>query len=182
MQPDPRSDQVLVEAVNRGELAAFDALYHRHRDWVHRLAYRFTRNHHDALEVFQETFTRLLARFPGFHLSSRLTTYLYPVVRHLSIDLIRRKRRQIAGGDDCLEAVAADESGPGDCARDDLGVVLEMLPESQREVLLMRFFDDMTLNEIAQALEIPTGTVKSRLHNALEALRADQRTREYFLP
>ena len=59
--------------------------------------------------------------------------------------------------------------------------MLSMLPPGQRQVLLMRFVDDMTLAEIALALEIPEGTVKSRLHNALAALRDDPRTRQYFL-
>lgn len=54
------------------------------------------------------------------------------------------------------------------------------LPETHREVVLMRFVDDMSLGEIAEALGIPLGTVKSRLHNALETLRHDPATRRYF--
>ena len=54
------------------------------------------------------------------------------------------------------------------------------LPEPQREALLMRFVDDMSLAEIAAALSIPVGTVKSRLHNSLAALRRDPRTRAFF--
>ena len=57
---------------------------------------------------------------------------------------------------------------------------MKPLPEAQREVLLMRFVDGLTLAEIAEALAIPLGTVKSRLHNALRALRDDPRVREYF--
>ena len=59
--------------------------------------------------------------------------------------------------------------------------VLGILPDAQREVLLMRFIDGMSLQEIAEALNIPLGTVKSRLHNALQTLRSDRRTRDYFL-
>ena len=61
-----------------------------------------------------------------------------------------------------------------------LRAAVASLPEGQREVLLMRFVDDMSMNEIALALSIPVGTVKSRLHNALAALRADPRTARYF--
>ena len=56
------------------------------------------------------------------------------------------------------------------------------LPETHREVVLMRFVDGLSLDEIATALDIPLGTVKSRLHNALNALRADPRVRKYFEP
>jgi RNA polymerase sigma-70 factor (ECF subfamily) len=62
----------------------------------------------------------------------------------------------------------------------ELAGVLSVLPAPQREVLLMRFVDDMELSEIAAALSIPHGTVKSRLHHALRTLRADERTRRYF--
>ena len=62
----------------------------------------------------------------------------------------------------------------------ELSAALAILPEEQRETLLMRFLDDMSLDDIAEALEIPPGTVKSRIHNALAKLRADPRTCRYF--
>ena len=62
----------------------------------------------------------------------------------------------------------------------ELAAVLAALPPGQREALLMRFVDGMTLTEIAAALRIPCGTVKSRMHNALQTLRQDDRARRYF--
>ncbi|MEI8195402.1 MAG: sigma factor-like helix-turn-helix DNA-binding protein, partial [Phycisphaerae bacterium] len=64
--------------------------------------------------------------------------------------------------------------------RTELAVVLAVLPSAQREVVLMRFVDDLSLEEIAAALAIPLGTVKSRLHQALAVLRCDPRVRGYF--
>jgi RNA polymerase sigma-70 factor (ECF subfamily) len=64
--------------------------------------------------------------------------------------------------------------------RDELAAVLSLLPTAHREVLLMRFVDGMELGEIGLALNIPVGTVKSRLHNGLQTLREDSRTRRYF--
>jgi RNA polymerase sigma-70 factor (ECF subfamily) len=78
------------------------------------------------------------------------------------------------------EPVAPPSAGPRSSELGDLAAVLRVLPEPHREVLLMRVVDDMTLEEIALALDIPLGTVKSRLHNALAKLREDERTREYF--
>ncbi len=177
---DSRSDEALVGRANRGDVGAFEALYRRHRDWVVRLAYRFTGSRDDALDVLQETFTYLLRKFPGFRLTARMTTFLYPVVKHLSL-AARRKSARYVSDDQALKDIPAETPIGGTETRDDLAQVLSMLPEAQREVVLMRFVDDMSLAEIAQALDIPLGTVKSRLHNALQALRNDQRTRDYFL-
>jgi RNA polymerase sigma-70 factor (ECF subfamily) len=62
----------------------------------------------------------------------------------------------------------------------DLEAVLASLPEEQREVVLLRFVDGLSLAEVAEVMAIPLGTVKSRLHNALKTLREDERTRELF--
>ena len=93
---EPRSDEALVEAANRGDEAAFEALYIRHRDYVLRLAYRFTGSSHDALDVLQDAFSYLLGKFPGFTLTARMTTFLYPVVRSLSVDVLRRRRPHLS--------------------------------------------------------------------------------------
>ena len=174
------SDQELIELANKGDPDAFEALYRRYRDWVYRLAWRFTGNMPDALDVLQETFTYLLGKFPGFELTSSMMTFLYPAVRHISITICSKKNR-ITSDEDILSELAAATSEETELCRSELAAVLAILPEEQREVLLMRFVDDMSLKEIAAALNIPTGTVKSRLHNALGVLRYDRRTRDYFL-
>ena len=177
---DPRTDEALVDAANGGDPAAFEALYRRHRDWVFSLAWRFTGNRDDALDVLQETFTYLLRKFPGFRLTAGMKTFLYTAVRNRSIDL-RRKRLRSAPGDEPLEGIPAPEAPPGAASLEDICASLRGLSSPHREALLMRFVDDMDLREIAVALDIPLGTVKSRLHAALQTLRADPRTRDYFL-
>ena len=175
---DQRSDQDLVRAANRGEVKAFEALYFRYRDWVVSLAYRFTGNRDDALDVLQETFAYLLRKFPGFGLTASMKTFLYPAVKNLSV-AIRRKRKRFAGDAEVLTGVAAPAE-PRRASREELAAVLAALDDAHRGVLLMRFVDGMALAEIADALGIPLGTVKSRLHNALGRLRDDPRTRNYF--
>lgn len=174
------SDQELIELANKGDPEAFERLYYQYRDWIYKLAWRFTGNQTDALDVLQETFTYLLGKFPGFELKSSMTTFLYPVVRHISITISSKKAR-IASKDYAQSDAAAVISKENASYRSELVVVLANLPEQQRQVLLMRFVDDMSLQEIAAALNIPVGTVKSRLHNALRILRNDRRTRDYFL-
>jgi len=176
---DPRSDEQLVAALNGGEAAAFDALYYRYRDWVARLAQRFCGNETDALDVLQETFLYLHRKFPGFVLSARLTTFLYPVVKHLAL-AVRRKRGRMGEDLGALELMAAPPTQSAQHGLEDLRVVLAAIPEIHREVLLMRYVDDMSLAEIATALSIPLGTVKSRIHNALKMLAEDERAKRFF--
>jgi RNA polymerase sigma-70 factor (ECF subfamily) len=176
---DPRSDQELVSAANAGDGSAFDALYHRYKGWVVTLATRFTGDADAALDVLQETFLYLLSKFPGFRLTSRLTTFLYPAVKNLSIAARRKRTRFAGGGPQTLDELPAAQAAAGSS---ELATVVAKLPEGQQEVVLMRFVDGLSLDEIATALAIPLGTVKSRLHNALSSLRADPAVQKYFAP
>ena len=78
------------------------------------------------------------------------------------------------------ELMAAPTTQSPQAGLEDLRVVLAAVPEIHREVLLMRYVDDMSLEEIAMALSIPLGTVKSRIHNALKMLAEDERTKRFF--
>jgi RNA polymerase sigma-70 factor (ECF subfamily) len=171
-------DEELLQRANGGDADAFETLYRRYRDWVHRLAWRCTGNEQDALDVLQETFIYLLTKLPGLRLTASMTTFLYPVVKHLSLNL--RRRRHPETDEETLLAIPAPAGPPAPQA--DLAAVLAGLPQEQREVILLRFLDDMSRDEIAAALDVPLGTVKSRLHRALETLRHDPRTQDYFLP
>jgi RNA polymerase sigma-70 factor (ECF subfamily) len=109
-----------------------------------------------------------------------LKTFLYPAVRHLAIAARQKAARYQATAAelDQLEHAPAPPASSGEA--EDLRFVLTALPEEQREVLLLRFVDGLSLAEIAEAMHIPLGTVKSRLHNALQILRQDQHTRNFF--
>jgi RNA polymerase sigma-70 factor, ECF subfamily len=175
-----RSDVELVAAINSGDAAAFEVLYFRHRDWVAGLAYRFTGDSDAALDVLQETFLYLLRKFPGFRLTANLKTFLYPAVRHLALAARHKAARYQATVSELEQLEQAPAPPAAGAEADDLRFVLAALPEEQREVLLLRFMDGLSLAEIAEAMDIPLGTVKSRLHNALQTLRQDERTRNFF--
>lgn len=179
--PDPRDDASLIDAANRGDADAFAALYLRYRDWVVGLARRWTGDNDLALDVLQDTFLYVLRKLPGLALRSSFRSFLYPAVRHVAITRRARARRDAAGG--ALDADAVADDPPGlDASRAELAAALGALPAAQREVVLMRFVDGMELAEIADARDVPLGTIKSRLHHALRTLRDDPRTRSYFLP
>ncbi|MDX2166936.1 MAG: RNA polymerase sigma factor [Deltaproteobacteria bacterium] len=165
-------DAELVARANRGDAAAFEALYRRHRDWVLALAERWTGNRDDALDVLQDVFAQFFGRFPGFVLTAQLKTYLYPAVRHLALDRIRRRRPTVDVDTLADTLPAPPPSGTGS----DLHRLIAALSPAHREVLLLRYADDLSLPQIAAALGVPLGTVKSRLHHALSVLKARRST------
>jgi RNA polymerase sigma-70 factor (ECF subfamily) len=164
-------DLDLVRAAAAGDARAFEELYRRHRDFVLRLARRFGLEEQDALDVLQETFLYVCRKLPRLELRASFTTFLYPAVKHLSL---KRKgflarflpSGGLFGGGDGIPQAAVEPHGAGDFER-----LVSRLPAGQREVVLLRFVDGMDLAEIALALGVPPGTVKSRLHNALKLLR-----------
>jgi RNA polymerase sigma-70 factor (ECF subfamily) len=181
---DPRSDAELVDACNHADpheaTRAFEALYRRHRDFVLRVARRFTRDRDLALDVLQETFAYLLRKFPpagpGLVLTARLQTLLYPVAKNTAISALRKFDRRMTDADVELDDLPA-EPEPAD---QPIEAALGALPEERREVVLLRFVDDLSLAEIAAMLEVPLGTVKSRLHFAIKQLREDPKIKDLF--
>ena len=176
--PDDRTDEELIAAANSGDATAFETLYFRYRDWVVSFAYRLTGDREDALDVLQETYRYFFGKFPGFRLTARLKTFLYPVVKHLALATVR-KRRPHGLPDDVADRLVAPPASVAPADRSELDALLAPLGAAEREVVLLRFVDDLALKEIAEALDIPLGTVKSRLHNALERLRRKPRTRNH---
>jgi RNA polymerase sigma-70 factor, ECF subfamily len=172
-QPDHRSDEQLVAAANGGDASAMAALYVRYRQWVFALALRFTGDHEQAADVTQEAFAYLLSKFPGLRLRAKLTTLLYPAVKNTALAM-KRKKKPLSAGDE-VEAYLAPAhpliADPQDPDQRELAATIARLPDRQREVLLMRAVDDMSMAEIALALGIPEGTVKSRLHHAVRSMQ-----------
>ena len=177
--PDERSDEELIQALNHGDTDAFVPLYYRYRDWVVQLAYRFTRNQQDALDVLQETFMYLAGKFPGFQLTASMTTFLYRAVKSNALAL-QRKRLRLATEQDLSPLAAPDDCEGHSDDRSELARMMALLSAGEREIVLMRFVDGMSPQDIASALGIPLGTIKSRLSRALGRLRADARTRDYL--
>lgn len=182
---DELSDKALVEACNHGAAAealeAFSSLYRRHRDYVLRVALRYTDDRELAADALQEVFAYLLRQFPppgpGLTLTARLTSYLYPIAKNSTITLLRKTRRAQGVGIEPDELPGAATAGEND---DDIGRLLAVLPPARREILRLRFVDGMALDEIAEVLEIPLGTVKSRLHLAIKTLRQEPAATKFF--
>ena len=163
-------DAALLRAANAGDEGALEELYIRYREWVVASAYRITRDRDDALDVLQDAFLYFFKKFPGFELRAKMKTFLYPVVRNLALERRRKRGRAKPLEGLTAEPEAREEPAPA-VNGSTLAEAVARLPEGEREVVALRFSDGMTLAEVAGALEIPLGTVKSRLHSALSHLR-----------
>lgn len=174
-QDDARDDAALIRAFRDGDQSAMAALYDRHARTVLAYALRFGADRDLAEDVVQDCFRDLIDRIDGFRLEGRLSSWFYTVAKRRALRL-----RELAGrGQGDLEAALVIPA-ESPAATDDLRRLLVRLPPGQQEVVVLRFLDGLDLESIAQALEIPLGTVKSRLHTALAALRDDPACRRYF--
>lgn len=185
-QPDSQADQRLVDRANKGDADALGDMYRAHRNWCFRVACRFTHDPALADDAVHEAFMHLATRFPGFKLRGRLTTFLYPVVKNRAREQARASSRLRIAAERQSEKPSepATDTPPRPVPDDltDLDQALRLLPEGQREVLFMRTVQGMSVSEVAEALRVPEGTVKSRLSNALATLRSDPRLRNLFDP
>ncbi len=180
---DSRSDMELISLCNSGSRseasAAFSSLYARHKDYVLRVAFRYVGNADLALDVLQETFSYLLRKFPppgaGLVLTAQLRTLLYSAAKSTALSILRNKN--VTTRDENIEP---DELRSPEDGQSELPQLLSGLAPNEREVIILRFVDDLSLAEIAETLEIPLGTAKSRLHKAVMALRNSRYIQEFF--
>ena len=176
-------EKVLLARAKKGELAAFESIVTTYENRVFSLALRSTGSEADAADITQEVFLRLWKGIKDFRGDSSLSTWLYRVCANLCVDLAR-KRAVEAGAvslddDENLLTELPDHSDAGrpetvleknEVARE-LQVCLAMLSEEHRRIVTLRDVAGMSYADIAAALDLEEGTVKSRLARARAALR-----------
>ncbi len=163
-------DNRLVELANKGVEEAMNTLYYRYRDWVYGLAFRLCGNREDAQEILQEVFIYFFNKFPGFELRSSLKTFLYPVVKNTTINTIRKKRK-IVPLDDSIARNIPDEGLNWDVEFRNLSEYMESFSKEEKELVFLRYYDELQLSEISEVFKVPVGTIKSRLNRLLARLR-----------
>jgi hypothetical protein len=145
---------------------ARSALYRRHRDFVLRVARRSRVTVSSRSTRCRRAFTYLLNKFPpagdGLTLTARLLTLLYPAAKNAAITAVRKARQ----GCRRRRRFARRASGGGAADAEPIDAALVALSPERREVLTLQFVDDLSLAEIAVALDVPLGTVKSLLRHA----------------
>ena len=177
-------DAALVERVRGGDVAAFEPLVEKYRQRVYRLAYNVLRNSEDAWDVAQEAFIKAYQALPGFRGQSAFYTWLFRIVMNVAHDKVRQRGAQ--GRAFGTERVTEEEwertmPDPGEepdaaAARAEerarITRALDALPEHHRAIIMLSDLEGLSYREIADVLNIPMGTVMSRLHHARKRLRA----------
>lgn len=181
-------DEDLMERYGRGEVRAFEVLLERHRKPVFNFLLRSARRPETAEDLLQEVFLRVVRQAGSYRRQAKFTTWLYTIARNLCIDHARKMSHRkeasldapVGGGEDegrtYVQLVPDREPDPDGRLSDRqlasrLYEALDLLPEEQREVFLMREYQQLKFREIAEIVGIPENTVKSRMRYALESLR-----------
>lgn len=176
-------DQQLVERVQSGDKRAFDLLVKKYQHKIIGLVGRYVYDHHEAMDVTQEAFIKAYRALAGFRGESAFYTWLYRIAINTAKNhLVARGRRAPTVDVDASDAqyfesatglhdVASPEA---ELAKDQMSDIvkrtMDRLPEELRVALALREFDGMSYEEIAQVMDCPVGTVRSRIFRAREAI------------
>jgi RNA polymerase sigma-70 factor (ECF subfamily) len=188
MKTDPDHD--LVQSCQDSPALAlegdFRRLYDRYKDRVYNVCYRITGNATDALDASQETFGILFRRIGEFRFQSRFSSWVYRIAVNASIDLKRRASARRLASLDAVRDILAPGSGgfdPADDAvempmasasrrelEDEIQSAINRLSPKLRTIIVLRYMENLSYDELAETLAISLGTVKSRLSRAHDAL------------
>jgi RNA polymerase sigma-70 factor (ECF subfamily) len=174
---DKSDEELAREAAREGsDGPAFVALLERHRQRVWQLCYRLLGNEHDAQDAAQEVFVRLFVHRDKFAHRAKFTTWLHGIVVRTCLELRRsrsRRLRRVAP----MESSVLEQRPTGDTAEQagvnlDLNQILETLDETDRALMILKYSEGYTFEELAEIFELGTSAVKMRVSRARERLQA----------
>jgi RNA polymerase sigma-70 factor (ECF subfamily) len=181
MEPAQREDASLVEAALDGDSRAFEELVRRYQERIFGLLRHYTRSPVEIEDLAQDTFLKAYTRLDSFGGQSSFYTWLYRIALNTALDFLKRKGRSPVQAVDEPEDVGGAprqqgwEAPDARMQREEIArithAVLEALPEIFRTVLVLREFEDLSYQEIADMLGISIGTVESRLFRARARFR-----------
>lgn len=165
------ADETLMGRAAGGDQAAFVMLIRRHQEALMNF-FRRMGAYTDDEDLAQETFVRLFNYRAKYKPTAKFTTFLYTIARHAWLDQLRKAKRKEAF-EEVLEAEYSENDGgmARMVVRMDAEAALGRLPEKLRSVVVLSLYQGLRYEEISSVLDIPTGTVKSRMFNALSRLK-----------
>jgi RNA polymerase sigma-70 factor (ECF subfamily) len=172
-----RPEAELVALAQKGDQAAYGALVRSHQDRIYRHLLNLTGSREDALELAQEVFIKAWQALPTWRPDAQFHTWVYRIASNAALDVLRRRKvLQFVALEDDYDA-PSHQPGPeaqlqGKQRLRNLDAALARLPAEQREIILLREVEGLSYDELAAALAIDEGTVKSRLARARVALAA----------
>jgi RNA polymerase sigma-70 factor (ECF subfamily) len=178
-------DDLLIELSQQGDRSAFDALIRKYEARAYQYAFRLTTNPDEASDIVADAFVRVYSALKNFRGQSSFGTWLYRILTNCYLDLRKRERTRrhesleatlsVDGGE--VQRQFEDEGEGPDLAlernarEEAVQAALGKMPEYQQAMLVMYHVETLTYEEISDALDLPIGTVKSRLNRARLALR-----------
>lgn len=170
---DTWTDNALIKRFQRGDTAAFEQFVTRHQDRIFRLATAQLYVTRDAADATQEVFLRAFTGLPGFRFGAEPFTWLYRATKNVCLEFNRRASRTTPL--EAADMLTTDAGVAGQLDAMNVGArvraVVARLPERQRDVVLLRIFEDLSVAETARALRCREGTVKALLSKAMNSLR-----------
>ena len=168
----------LVSMASSGSMSAFEELVRRYRNEVYALAYHFTRNREDAWDLSQEVFIKAHRGLASFRGDASFKTWLLRITANQCKDHLKKRRLRVVALEDegALERMPAHEPGPADrMESSELGEAiagcLNALPAKHRMALVLREYQGLSYEEMAEVMRCSVGTVMSRLHHARRKMR-----------
>lgn len=141
----------------------------KYKENHYRLAYSYVRNADDALDIVQESIYKAISSIDSLKNHNYIKTWFYRIVVNTSLDFLRKRRKVDIVDEDVL--ISLDSGIVDDYSNFDLQEALDNLPDKYRAVVILRYFEDLKIEEIAEVLNENVNTVKTRLYKSLEKLR-----------
>lgn len=177
-----------IKQVIKGDQDAFGEIVEIYKNSVYQLAFRMLGNQHEAEDIAQEAFIRAYVNIKSFNQDLKFSTWLFRIATNLCIDRIRKKKpdyyldAEVSGteGLTMYSQVSSDTPLPEtELESLELHETVQKeilkLPEKYRSAIVLKYIEELSLNEISEILELPIGTVKTRIHRGREALRQQLR-------
>lgn len=178
-----RNDFNLVAKAKEGDQKAYAEIMQRYKDSIYFMALKMVNNKDDAMDLTVETFAKAFENLDKYKPGYAFSTWLFRISTNNSIDFIRKKRLNVISldtlfeeeGDDKYLQVRAEGLNPEEISirkqeSDKLKNMVEQLPLRYRTLIVLRYFDELSYEEIAQQINIPLGTVKAQLFRARDLM------------
>jgi len=172
----PRDEQEIMNQLKdpKTRRKAFEQLVNRYSEQLYWQVRRIVLLHEDADDVLQNVFLKAWSKLDSFHQESKISTWLYRIALNESLDFMRRKKAQMVSMDDDAATVGsmllADDYFNGTEVEAMLQEAVAQLPDVQRTVFNMRYFDDMKYSEISEILQTSEGSLKASYHIAVKKI------------
>ncbi len=181
------NESQLIERVCSGDLDAFEGIVERYKKKVYYIAYDIVGDHHEAEDVSQEVFIKMYRALDHFRKDAKMSSWLYQIAVNTSIDSLRRKKAKPHINVEDLDQVgvreqslasASPEANPerravASIMQRHIDQALDKITPQERAVFVMRHYNEFKIREIADVLDVSSGTVKSLLFRALKKLRKE---------